>query len=256
LQYDSFKELANLIAETDDVNVSQLSGLFRQWQVVEAKEMAKVTAGRVATIMKLQELIDNNALEVPVLHNFLKEFPWVLDPKWHLVDDEVYFSKLLRERFPEADVPEEDRRIDFMCVRENDTLVVVEIKRPQSKLSTKEMQQIEDYVLFVRSLSDSTTDPEHKVGRVVGYLLGGSLVNVPTVRQKSLSLERDDIWVRQYSGLLTMVTRAHKEFLDKYEQLSSSTPTAAKAVTAEMVAQGHEPKELPKHSSITGDGVE
>jgi len=156
---------------------------------------------------------------VPTLHAFLKEFPWVLDPRWTLVADEVTYSQLLRDTFPEDDVLEEDRRIDFLCVRENNQLVVVEIKRPQSRASKKELDQIRDYVVFVRAKVDESTDSELRPDVVAGYLLCGSLVNVPVVRQQAKSLANDKIFVREYSDLLRMVKRSHKEFLDKYDEL-------------------------------------
>ena len=66
----------------------------------------------------------------------------MIDPRWTLVDDEVRYSDLLRNTFPERDdIPEVDRRIDFLCVRESTHLVVVEIKRPQSKVSTDALDQ-------------------------------------------------------------------------------------------------------------------
>lgn len=220
LEFDAFWDLAEELAATPTEDTQQVLRLFREWEVVEAKEMARVTEGRITTIEKLQKLIDENALEVPDLHNFLKEFPWVLDPRWTLVADEVYFSKLLRDRFPEApETPEVDRRIDFLCVSEGDNLVVVEIKRPQSRASQKELQQIEEYVLFLRNLANNTTDPEFKFSTVVGYLLCGNLVGTPYVRGRRDVLASSRIYIRLYSDLLRTVKKNHQEFLDRYERL-------------------------------------
>jgi hypothetical protein len=190
---------------------------------VEAKEMTKVTEGRIETIRKLQDLIALNALEVPTLHNFLREFPWVLDPRWSLIDDEVTFSSLLKEKFPEADtVLEEDKRIDFLCVRESDSLVVVEIKRPHSVASMRELEQIERYVSFLRHHLRKSTDPEFSYRKVIGYLLCGRVADGFEPEEKVENLRSADIYVRFYSDLLGMVERSHKDFLDKYELLRSS----------------------------------
>lgn len=184
--------------------------------------MSRVTEGRIATIEKLQRLIDQDALEVPTLHNFLKEFPWVIDPRWTLVDDEVRYSDLLRQNFNEPDeVPESDRRIDFLCVRESTTLVVVEIKRPSStrKASSRELEQIEDYVSFIRDHTQNTTDPTASYQEVVGYLLCGDLADTWKVRQKRKNLADARIYVRRYADLLEMVRKAHQEFIRRYEKL-------------------------------------
>jgi hypothetical protein len=182
--------------------------------------MMRVTQGWISTIEKLQHLIDTNALEVPTLHNFLKEFPWVLDPRWSLVDDEVTYSELLRNQFPEGEnVPEEDRRIDFLCVKESTNLIVVEIKRPESKASIKELEQVEEYVNFMRDYVRNTTDPDLRHRDVVGYLLCGDLVNTWNVRGRRDNLASAGIFIRRYKDLLRMVRTNHDEFLVRYDRL-------------------------------------
>lgn len=227
LQFDAFWDLAEDITNAKLNDAGKVAQLFREWEIVEAKEMARVTRGRITTIEKLQKLIDENALEVPTLHNFLKEFPWVLDQRWQLVADEQRYSKLLREKFPDKNEPIEERRIDFLCVREGNHLVVVEIKRPALKASTKQLEQIERYVQFMRDLAENTTDPELKIAHVSGYLLCGDLVNTGLVRQKRDTLAKDEIYVRRYKDLLGMVERSHKEFLDRYKQLQKAKRASA-----------------------------
>jgi hypothetical protein len=228
LEFDAFWEIAEDLTEAEFQDSEKLLDLFREWQIVEAKEMARVTEGRIKTIEKLHHLIETNALEVPTLHNFLKEFPWVIDPRWTLVANEVTYSQLLHNEFPEAsDVLESDRRIDFLCVRESTNLVVVEIKRPESKASRKDLDQIADYVLFMRDYIERTSDPNYKLEEVTGYLLCGDLVDTPHVRQKRKMLERSQIYVRRYIDLLDMVKRAHAEFLERYNQLREAKQRAA-----------------------------
>ena len=74
-KFDSFREMAAEIKNTGIQEPEKLLNLFREWEILEAKEMAKVTEGRITTIERLDNLIKTNALEVPTLHNFLKEFP-------------------------------------------------------------------------------------------------------------------------------------------------------------------------------------
>jgi len=220
MEFDAFWELAKDLGDADTTDTSRLTGLFREWEVVEAKEMMRVTEGRIAAIQKLQRLIETNALEVPTLHKFLKEFPWVLDPRWNLIADEVTFSELLRKEFPDDDLPEGDRRIDFLCVREATSLVVVEIKRPAVMASVKELRQIQRYVAFLRDYIKRTTDPTWSFREVTGYLLVGDMVrnNYEATGLRD-DLEKSGTYVRRYSDLLSMVRKSHKEFLQRYEQL-------------------------------------
>jgi hypothetical protein len=230
LKFDAFVDLANDLAEAEINDPDLLLRLFREWEIVEAREMMRVTEGRIRAIQRLQQLIDQDALEVPILHNFLREFPWVLDPRWNLIADEKRLSTLLRQQFPDESLEERDRRIDFLCVREGQQLVVVEIKRPGLTASSKELAQIEEYVHFMRDLAAKSTDPDLATREVVGYLLVGGVVDKGTVRQKVASLAQAKIYVRSYEDLLEMVKRSHRDFLDRYRELreaaEESTSTA------------------------------
>lgn len=227
LEFDVFWEIASDLSNTDLDTPGAIFNLFREWQIIEAKEMMKVTEGRIKTIEKLQNLIEENALEVPTLHNFLKEFPWVIDPRWTLVDDEVYYSDILRKMFVEgADTLEENKRIDFLCVREGTTMVVVEIKRPGSKASTQQLEQIEEYVNFMRHQVKNTTDPEFRCTSVIGYLLCGSLVDTYQAIGKRDNLAEANIFVRQYSDLLSMAKQVHRKFIERYNNLKETKSEA------------------------------
>jgi hypothetical protein len=226
LEFDAFVELADELREATPADIGRLVDLFREWEVVEAREMMRVTEGRIRTIERLQQLIDEDALEVPVIHNFLREFPWVLDPRWTLIADEERYSDLLRKHFSDAALPEADRRIDFLCVREGTQLIVVEIKRPGTKVSSTELTQVEEYVHFVRDVVKRTTDDSLRAIDVVGYLLCGDTVGTGIVREKIKSLAETRIFVRRYSDLLAMVKNSHQEFLERYEMLRAAKATA------------------------------
>jgi hypothetical protein len=238
LQFDAFKDLAQDMLNAGDVDVGRLVGLFREWEVLEAKEMMKVTRGRITTIERLQHLINTNALEVPTLHSFLKEFPWVIDPRWNLVADEVRYSDVLRNEFPDAALPETDRRIDFLCVAEGDHLVVVEIKRPEVRASEKELRQIEEYVLFMRDYVRRSNDPAVRMMQVTGYLLCGDTVDTWQVRGRRDNLESSRIFIRRYKDMLAMVSRAHNEFLTRYERLRAARGNAGDGIPAVIAVPG------------------
>lgn len=223
LEFDAFWKIAEDLSETDPEDIGQLLALFREWQIVEAKEMTRVTQGRIKTIEKFQKLIETNALEVPTLHDFLKEFPWIIDPRWTLVADELYYTRLLREHFPENNVvPEVNKRIDFLCVSEGTKLVVVEIKRPQSRVSIKELDQIRDYVEFIEAQIQKTSDTDYKYTEVTGYLLCGDVDDDDSVQVRSKRLAMTKIYIRLYRDLLEMVRRAHSEFLKRYNELQEA----------------------------------
>ena len=220
LEFDAFRELVEDLLQAGVDDPIKILNLFREWEIIEAKEMSRVTEGRISTIRKFQDLIEGNAMEVPVLHNFLKEFPWVIDPRWTLVADEIYYTELLREHFPESDyIPESNRRIDFLCVRESHNLVVVEIKRPSLRASMTELGQIEGYVSFLRHQVRTSTDPDLRYENVTGYLICGDVVDTYQATEKVRNLSSAQIYVRKYGELLSLVEDIHRQFLNRYNEL-------------------------------------
>ena len=169
-QFTSFKEMA---AELKDNNASNadLLTLLNEWQLIEAREMYKLSEVRIETIKKFNENIDNDAKEVPVMHNFFKNFPWLLDPRIMNFQDEVRYSDLLKKHYIESEeIPENDRRLDFLCQDFAETFFIIELKRPGKVITDKELLQALDYASFIRSQLGNTYG--HKS---VCYVLGNRL---------------------------------------------------------------------------------
>jgi len=215
--YQVFKELANQISETPTDKDTMLVSLFEEWEFLRAKEMLRLFEGNLATIEKLDEFIKTNAKEVPTIHRFFKEFPWVLDPRWTDYQDEVTYSKLLIGKFTEEDILEKDRRIDFMAIGFGDTIHVVELKRPGYRIGKEDLRQLEDYVVFVKT--NLGTDPEVSYTSVSGYLICEEIQNSSEVRQRIENLKNNRMYVRKYSDLLAMAKRLHKKYIDLYDEM-------------------------------------
>jgi len=215
--YQVFRDLANQISETPTERDALLVSLFEEWEFLRAKEMLRLFEGNLKTIEKLDEFIKTNAREVPTIHKFFRDFPWVLDPRWMDYQDEVSYRDLLRQKFPDADLPEKNRRIDFMAIGFGDTINVVELKRPGQRIGKKELDQIEEYVIFVRTRLG--TDPEISYTDAAGYLICEEIQNSQEIKEKIKNLQNNRIYVRKYSELLSLAKRLHKKYIELYEKL-------------------------------------
>lgn len=139
-QFTAFKEFAAEMK--DDVSNVELLDLLKEWKLIEAREMYKLSEVRIQTIKRFQENIEKDAKEVPVMHEFFKQFPWLLDPRIMNFKDEVTYSKLLKENFVEDDsVLESDKRLDFLCQDFSGIFFIIELKRPGKVIGMKELNQ-------------------------------------------------------------------------------------------------------------------
>lgn len=212
-QFESFKELASELEDTGLNDQQKLLSFFREWKLVEAKEMYKIAIIRIETIQKFKNHINNNSREVPEVHSFLRQFPWLLDPRIMNFKDEVTYSSLLKDEYPETEeVIEEDRRIDFLCQRFANTFFIIELKRPKKKIGMKELEQAMSYSSFIsRKISR-----EHN-SVVTCYIIGDSLVNTDVVQGMADSLQASGhVIFKPYEELLSSAIKYHQEFIDQY----------------------------------------
>ncbi|ODS35624.1 hypothetical protein BEH94_03460 [Candidatus Altiarchaeales archaeon WOR_SM1_SCG] len=215
-QFEAFKELAHDIDETGFEQPEKIIELFKEWEIIESRELYKIAQVRLETIEKFEKHIEKNSREVPELHNFLKQFPWLLDPRIMNFKDEVTYSNLLKEKFKDDDLDESDRRIDFLCQNFADSFFIIELKRPKKAIGDKELDQALDYVSFIKE----------KLGNEYGtnvycHIIGERLVKTDKVKMKADSYQKNNVvYIKTYESLLNNAKNYHQEFIDKYDALT------------------------------------
>ncbi len=221
-QYSTFKDFA---VEIDSLNLespeltTKLLELFKDWQAIESKEFYKLCIGRVQAIKKLEKLIDENAKEVPEIHTFLKKYPWLMEPRIKDFNDEITFTKLLRDEFKDDNItPESDKRIDFYCKSFDNNIYIYELKRPNITAKIKELQQLTAYKEFVQL---HCGNERRSYQNIYCYLLCKGISSASAGAQTTANaLMGENIYVRTYSEILGQAYNYHKEFIDKYDKMN------------------------------------
>ena len=128
------RELMERVQVEDEGFQSNFWGLVREFSLIDARRNYTIIQARLATIDRLASAIKAGATEVPEIHNTIKAFPWLLDPRWSLLGDEVSLDTLTERYEPTID-PVTGDRLDFLFILQPkepaplDELLVVEIKR-------------------------------------------------------------------------------------------------------------------------------
>lgn len=216
-QFESFKQIARDFQEIDDLSGNQILDLFKEWELIEAREMYKLATGRVETIKTFEKLIDDNAKEVEQIHPFFEKFPWILDLRINMFKHEVQYVKLLREKYPEAKLKEKNRRIDFLCTSVSNHRFIIELKRPHHKINKDDIDQAKDYRSFVQEYSNTTIQSPN---RVIAYIVGGKLSDDRiTLDELESTQNADKVYAKTYSQLLTDAQNHHSEFIERYNKM-------------------------------------
>ena len=212
------KVFLDLLAQLEDEeDPAMLLDVFEQWDVVEAREIERIVSGRLKTIDRLKNHIREDSKEVPTLHKYFRKWPWILEPTWTKWNDEVYFSQLLRERFPERKLKEKNRRIDFIAIGTGDTINVVELKRPGHTVSRRDVNQLVDYVAFVNDHLGN--DSERGYNSVAGYIVGGKISSDRAARTVIAEGRGHRRYVRTYADLVTVAQQLHALYEEKLKEL-------------------------------------
>jgi len=227
-QYTTFKEFASELdsLEMDSPDIaSKLLQLFKDWEAIESKEFYKLCIGRIETIKTLEKLIDDNAREVPEIHTFLKNYPWLMEPRIKDFNDEVTFTKLLKDEFKEnSSIPEADKRIDFYCKSFDNNIYIYELKRPNITAKEKELNQLVKYKSFVKK---NCGNEQRSYQNIYCYLLcKGISEHAEGADVLAEGLKSQDIYVRTYREILGQAYNYHKEFIDKYDELKIGSTNA------------------------------
>ncbi|MBD2428370.1 ATP-binding protein, partial [Phormidium sp. FACHB-1136] len=212
----TFKEYACKIADLDKPEeIPMLLKIMEEWKAVESRQYCDLAVARIEVIQRFEEYIKSDTREVPTLHNFLKQFSWLLDPRILEFKDEVHYSSLLKETYPEEDLETKDRRIDFLCSNAlGGILYVIEIKRSKYKVDTKALEQALEYGVF---LNDRYAT-ESGFSKVVAFVVGGEKSTDAIFKHKEkIYRESGTIFVKTYAELLEQSKQYHKEFIDLYK---------------------------------------
>ena len=219
-------------ASTEDV--AQFSKVLSEWDIIEAVNTAHLVKGRVEIIRKFAQMIKDKIPEKPDMQEYLRDHPWLIDPKWTMLVHEQSLDTLIVDKFKLAKSCTKDgsRRLDFFCLGDRyKTAHVVETKRPGDLVGRKEFDQLRDYVLFLRrKMQDEVTDEEHKRTTIRGLLIADRIRPDDQMHAQNASGVFD---IRPWGNLLLAAETMHKEFLDIVKKRAPSDDPRMKGLSAD-----------------------
>ena len=173
----SVREMIDRISEEDETTQERMWGLIAEFGLIDARRTVTKVQARMQVIEKLEHLVESGGLEVPDIHNHIRDNFWLLDPRWDLYGDEVQLTKMLQEKY--GYVPRgQGNRADYLFAvgpskpTPSDEVIVVEIKRARMADGSPRRVNSSELIKFAGYVSDATSY----------YSQGNSPDGVPTVR--------------------------------------------------------------------------
>ena len=220
----SFLEAIIRLNAASAEDISLFSKILTEWDIIELVNTAHVVKGRVEIIRKFKHMIDEKVPEKPDMHNYIRDHPWLIDPKWTALVHEKSLDVLISEKFglDKSGDDEGRRRLDCFCLGDKyKTAIVVEIKRPGDLVGRVEFDQLRDYVLFLRRELQSNTNEEYKRSTIQGLLIADRIR--PDDELHAIEYQRAGTFeIRSWKNLLTSAITMHEEFLNVVRERAPS----------------------------------
>ena len=103
-----------------------------------------------------------------------------------------------------------------MCTDESGVIHVIELKRPNIRITLKEIQQIAEYVKFLKMHYKNT------ITEIRGYLISDNMKFDDGVDIIIDGLRSQNIYVKSYSDLLAEARRYNKSLYDMYTKIDEA----------------------------------
>ena len=227
------RELIERVQTEDEGFQSSFWGLVREFSLIDARKNYSIIQARLGTIERLDAAIRAGATEVPEIRDVIKEFPWILDPRWSLLGDEID-PETLQEPYEPTFDKETGQRLDFLFILKPrapapfDEVLVVEIKRGMKsngqihRPNEGEVNKFHSYVLGVYANYSRNTTPPSVSGLMIanGYTQRADRTrrSLEQVREVQLEFQTWDNVIentrRLHTGWLEVTTRTGGLHLD------------------------------------------
>lgn len=213
----NFLEAIKRLNTASPEDIANFEKVLSDWDIIEAINTAHLVKGRVEIIQKFAQMIGDRVPEKPNMQNYLRDHPWLIDPKWTMLVHEQSLDRMIRDQFgiSSSENAEGSRRFDFFCLGDRyQTAHIVETKRPGALVGREECDQIRDYVLFLRKkLQEESSDQQNRRSMVKGLLIADRIRSGDDGHVK-MGQDSGIFDVRSWGNLLTTAESMHKEFLD------------------------------------------
>ena len=212
----SFLEAIRQLNTASPDDVVQFTEVLSDWDIIEAVNTAHLVKGRVEIIRMFKQMINDQVREKPHMQNYVRDHPWLIDPKWTVLFHERALDTVIREQFEieKSGEIEGGQRLDFFCLGDgHKTAYIVETKRPGDLVGREEFDKLRNYVLYLRERLQSEANEKERRTTVEGLLIADRIREGDKGHAQSHQ-SAGTFDIRSWNNLLTSAETLHREFFD------------------------------------------
>ncbi len=230
-EFSSFQTVTKKIMD-EQLDLSDSIDYIRKWDLIEGKEFAKISTGRIQALEVFEQMIVNKESETKKIQPFLEKWPWLLDASITNFNREVTYETALKSAFPnnELDDTEVNRRLDFYCVQDKSgEYVIIELKRPGIIITKEILDQVNEYSEYIKGLLEKEGKLRQAMVKTIlvmePKLKDGTLpqfysTDNKTAAMKAAVVDSGKIILKTYSQLIAVAKENNKEIIEIYKKFN------------------------------------
>lgn len=205
--FASLKSLFEKLKGEDKISLATFGELLKEWNLKQITDVTKEVKRRLAELdLFIQKNEDEKTYEIrgdDSIHRILERSMWLIDEKYWIIQSNRQLRTFIGNELAKEDKKFEKNRPDFACGTYDNTIVIIEIKRPSHTLFPEDLDQLVSYLMLAKKYLGS------KKYSFKAMLIGNS---------KSTDLEAKMDWTRgidllTYNDLVQDCKKRYKDFL-------------------------------------------
>ena len=209
----SFLTLMSKLTNENRKGFDELSDLLESWNLLQITAVSHILLNRLNTLDMMGKLIfDDKAYELKgdkSIHRILENNMWMIDETYWLAQSNETIRKFIGDEVVKK-TKDANKRPDFVCSQFNDTIIIVEIKRPSKTVDKKDLDQIESYDYIINKYKG-------KRFKLKLIIVGNKFSN----EAKYLLNRRKNINRMSYSDLIEESKKKYQQYLKEIEEKKS-----------------------------------
>lgn len=211
----SFKNIIKQLPKQEKIALDQLDDLLRDWTLKQITGVTQIVRERLNEILRFESAADKDkTYEIKgdnSIHRILERAMWIVDERYWLLHSNETLRKIVGDQIVKEYKNNERLRPDFVCGSIGNKLIIVELKRPSHKLTTKDLGQLEQYLKIIES---HTTEYKNFEAYLVGKTIEEDL-------NRTMRYRRTDILkIRTFADIIDDTKKRYKDYLDKIKTQS------------------------------------
>lgn len=210
--FASLKQVFEQLKSQDKVSIVTFGELLKEWNLKQITDVTKEVKRRLSELeLFIDKIEDEKTYEIRgenSIHRILERSMWLLDERYWIIQSNRQLRTFIGDELAKEDKKYQKDRPDFACGTFDNTVIIIEIKRPSHVLDNDDLDQVVKYLRLSKKYLG------HKKHNFKAMLIGNSkttdLEDTMEFTQKVELLTYNDLvqdCKRRYSNFLKHINK-------------------------------------------------